>query len=235
MNEIIVTSFSKEGEHQYGQRMVSSVIQHWKVPTVVYVEGRTGLSGIEIRQTSQVPKWDETRRRLPMRTTTPGRYKPLGYLWQARRFAVKVFVWCDAAERLGQGIVTWLDGDTVVRDDVPDGFAASMLCGSDVAYLGRGTMHPETGCVVFRVPEAMELLRWCRKAYTDGRFRRIESGWTDCHVLREGLRRHAVKARDLTSHLSEHWTSRIDAMGLSPLGPYVSHLKGKQAKREAVC
>jgi len=147
---------------------------------------------------------------------------------------VKPFVWHHAAKRVGRGIVAWLDADTVTTQTVPATIFEEMLGDADVAYLGRGQMHPENGCVVFRLPEAMPLVSWCRHAYMRTWYRKWTDGWTDCHALAAGLRAvPGVRARDLTSHVHQgEWRSWVDAFALSPLGPYVMHLKGARQKRE---
>jgi hypothetical protein len=200
---------------------------------VAYVDAVSDVP-VMTRRTGDIPGWIETRATLPVTSDDPTRYKATGYLWNAAKFAVKVFVWHDAAERLERGILTWLDADTVIRQSVPVGLSMKMLRSADVAYLGRGAMHPETGYVVFRIPEALPLLRWCCEAYRTHRYRKIKTGWTDCHVLRAGIAARKVAARDLTSHKAYHWRSTVDAMALSPLGPYVTHLKGKDRKRKAL-
>lgn len=233
MTEMVVTSFSHDGESSYGKRMVKTFRQHWRCPIIVYTEGSTTLKGVGVRQVKSLPGWRETQATLPDHHDDPNVYKPFGYLWNAKRFAVKPFVWLDAALQMGSGILTWLDGDTYTVRDVPPGWTATLLDRADVAYLGRGVMHPETGYVGFRIPEALPVLGWCCQAYQDGTFRGIPSGWTDCHVLRAGLKACRTRAVDLTSHRLPAWSSRDDAMRLSPVGPYVVHLKGKQRKREA--
>lgn len=233
MTELVVTSFSCQGEGAYGKRMVKSFRQHWECPLIVYVEGDTTVKGVGIRQVKSIPGWKSTRDTLPDHNDDDSVFKPAGYLWNAKRFAVKPFVWLDAALQMGQGVLTWLDGDTYTVKDVPPGWTETLLGRADVAYLGRGAMHPETGYVGFRIPEAVPLLRWCCQAYQSGTFRAIPSGWTDCHVLRAGLKALTVRAVDLTSQRLTVWNSRDDAMRLSPLGAYVVHLKGGQRKREA--
>lgn len=228
-----MTSFSPEGEAAYGRRMVDSALEYWPSPLVVYTDAPSDVPTLT-RATADIPRWLPTKGNLPTTSDDPDRYKAGGYLWNAQQFAVKVFVWLDAAERLGDGIVTWLDGDTLIRKRVPPALPAKLIGTATVAYLGRGAMHPETGYVGFRVPEALPLLRFCRDAYVSGSFRKIQTGWTDCHVLRAGIKRLGVPARDLTSHKALHWRSRVDAMALSPLGPYVHHLKGKERKRKAL-
>jgi hypothetical protein len=233
MTEMVVTSFSPEGEERYGRKMVRRFRKWWPCPLIVYVDGPTVLKGVGIRHTAEIPGWLETREGLPEVAPDPSWYKPRGYLWNAKRFAVKPFVWLDAAEQMGEGVLTWLDGDTVTLGRVSRGWARRLVGSADVAYLGRGAMHPETGYVGFRIPEALPLLRWCRDAYRDGSFRSIKGGWTDCHVLRAGIAATKIKALDLVSGQQRRWTSRDDVMSRSPLGHYVLHLKGSEAKREA--
>ena len=214
----VVTSFSPAGAALYGRRCVSA----WRAsaPLVAYVDAPMDLP-VETRLTSEIPGWLETRNRLPNRNQVSRR--PDYYRWQARRFAVKPFVWLDAAERLEQGLLTWLDGDTATTSRIPDGLWAELLGDADVAYLGRGPMHPETGYVGFRIPEALPLLRWCRSVYETGEVQTWEDGWTDCHVLRAGLRAVPVRARDLTSH---RYVGKSHIWPVSPLAPYLTHAKG---------
>lgn len=235
----LVTSFSLAGAELYGRRCVASVRAHWPHPLTVYADAPIALD-VPVRLTTDMPGWVETKAGLPSSRPTARMTgydewtrKPTSYLWDAKRFAVKPFVWRDAAVQMGRGFVVWLDGDTVTTADVPHGFIADLMDDVDVAYLGRGAMHPDTGIVVFRIPEALPLLRWCREAYTSDAFTALHDGWTDCHVLRAGMRAVPVRAEDVTSHLSSEWTSSVDAVALSPFGPYVTHRKGAKQKREA--
>lgn len=232
MTEALVTSFSPAGARLYGTRMVASVARYWPTMTglVVYADAPVRLPAGELRLTTDLGDWQTCRARWMTDGQVQGRLDPktsngkrYHYRRDAYRFAVKVFAWRDAARRLGRGVLTWLDGDTVTTRSVPPGWAASLLADADVAYLGRGAMHPETGYVGFRVPEALPLLEWCADAYASERFRALR-GWTDCHVLQAGLAAVPVRARDLTSHryqgVSHIWP-------VSPLAPYVTHFKGK--------
>ena len=228
----VVTSFSHLGYLVYGHKCLQSYARNWPFPLKVYLDTPMRMNGVQTRLTRAIPKWLETSIYLP--THNSQAEKPYSYLWNARRYAVKPFIWHDAAKRLGSGVLAWIDADTVTNTHVPSGIFHEMLGDADVAYLGRGEMHPENGCVVFRVPEALPLLTWCRKSYTTHKYRIWPDGWTDCHVLRRGLEAvKKVRSRDLTScaHAGE-WNSSIDAFGLSPLAPYVIHLKGNRQKRE---
>lgn len=240
MTEIVVTSFSAEGAELYGRRMVQSYLAHWPMarePLVVYLDAPlVPPLPVEERWTRDLAEWVACRRRWQDDPVLHGRStperplnKPYKYQWDLARFSVKPFVWRDAARRLGRGVLTWLDGDTVTRHRVPPGWTTKLLGDADVAFLGRGGMHPETGYVGFRIPEALPLLEWCCATYTTGRFQTIY-GWTDCHILRAGLAAVPVRARDLTSHL---YDGHSHIWPVSPLARYLTHLKGKQ-KRKAV-
>jgi hypothetical protein len=217
-------------------RCALSAAKHWSHPVVVYAD--EPMHGALL--TSDIPGWLATKGQLPrIREDAPTTgfdewtRKPASYLWNAQKFAVKPFVWHDAATLLDEGVLVWLDADTVTTADVPPQLVSDLMGDADVLMLGRGAMHPETGFVAFRVPNALPLLTWCRDAYRFGWFAAIAEGWTDCHVLRAGLQAVPLLVRDLTSHLHDDWRSGVDAFALSPLGPYVEHLKGVQRKREA--
>lgn len=230
--EVVVTSFSSEGAELYGRRCVASLVEHWRMPVVAYVDEPMTLAGADVRLTSTIPGID-CRRALP-ETGRPNGWKPTNYTWNAAKFSVKPFVWLDAAQRLGDGLLIWVDGDTVATKPLPDGGIA--MGDAAVAYLGRGSMHPETGCVLFRIPDALPLLERCVDLYVRGGFRHLQDGWTDCHVFRAALQaadmldiRH--RSRDMTSHLMPNsWRSSIDAMALSPIGHYLTHLKGARKR-----
>jgi hypothetical protein len=230
-----VTSMSRAGWALYGAHCIESYARFWpaSVPLVVYADEPFDVAPAEYRLTSSITPWKKQAHRWrqhPEPRPQRAWIKPQSYIWDVSRFAVKPYVWLDAAERLGRGALIWLDADTETVAPVPDGLVEKLLGKKSVAYLGRGGMHPETGAVVFRVPEALPLLQWCVRVYQRRSYVGWRDGWTDCHVLRRGLQQHhRIPRRDLTSrrHLGI-WHSRIDAMALSPLGPYVRHHKGRR-------
>lgn len=236
MATALVTSFSPAGERLYGARMVASARRYWPRETevLVYVDGPTKVDGVTVRRTTDLADWMACKRRWATDPLVQGKSTPTvtrrrgySYRFDAARFAVKHFVMRDAALRLGAGVLTWLDGDTVTSTPIPAGWSEALLGGADVAYLGRGSMHPETGYVGFRIPEALPLLEWCCDTYSSERFRELP-GWTDCHVLRAGLAAVPVQARDLTGH---RYDGHSHIWPVSPLAAYITHFKGAKMKR----
>lgn len=229
--EMLVTSFPLDMD-ALGRECVDSASRLWRVPMVYLDAWADDRCDRPPRLTEALPRWRTVRTRLA--TSNPVDDKPTNYIWNARKFAVKPFVWLDAALALGQGVLVWIDADCVVTARVPTTLASSTLADADVAYLGRGDMHPETGVVVFRLPEARPLLQYCVDLYATDAYRQLSTGWTDCHVLRAAIAVTGIRAADLTSDRhAGPWRSAIDAMALSPFGPYVTHRKGCRAKREA--
>lgn len=238
---VVVTSFSAAGAALYGHRMVRSMRRYWPRSSalVVYLDTLLPLEAGEARLTTDLPEWMACKARWAHDRVVQGqstpevpRSKPYAYRYDARRFAVKAFVWRDAARRLGSGVLTWLDGDTVATAPVPPAWPETLLGDADVAYLGRGSMHPETGYVGFRIPAALPLLDWCADAYHSERFRTLP-GWTDCHILRAGLEAVPIRARDLTGAV---YVGKSHIWPASPLAPYLTHLKGAQKRpRGARC
>lgn len=225
MREVFVTSFAGNAATGYGRQMVDSVQRHFG-PVVAYLDVPCDLP-CETRSTRDLDGWSDFR--MTIYPPPASAVKPDNYIWQTR-FAVKAFIWQDMAERMGTGVLVWIDGDTEATATPGPGFFEARLGHADVAYLGRGDMHPETGVVVFRLPEALPVITACRDAYLSGAFTALD-GWTDCHVLRSVLR---GRGHDLTSHAADGWTSRVDAMALSPFGPFLTHHKGGARKR-ALC
>lgn len=238
MTEVVVTSFSAAGEELYGRRMVQTFRRFWPADRelVVYVDAPTRITAATVRSTADLGDWMVCKQRWTGKPwlrglSTPEHpyHKPYLYQRDVMRFAVKFFVMRDAALKLERGILTWLDGDTVTTAPVPPTLTADLLGDADLAYLGRGSQHPENGYIGFRIPEALPLLEWACETYTSDRVLAIDNGWTDCHVLREALKAVPVKARDLTSHL---YAGKSNIWPVSPLAPYVTHNKGKN-KRDA--
>lgn len=227
MRECFVTSFPPAMAKAYGRRMVESVQRHFG-QVIAYLDEPCDLP-CETRWTGDLDGWPEFASRKPAPPSWAA--KPDNYIWDTR-YAVKTFIWRDMARRLRDGVLVWLDGDIEATATPGRGFFDSRVLQSDIAIVGRKEMHPETGVVVFRLPQASGVIERCVEHYLSGAFWFQQDGWTDCHVLRACL--PDTRVADLTSHLAPEWTSRVDAMALSPFGPFLTHYKGGARKR-ALC
>lgn len=236
----VVTSFSRQGAHEYGYRFLDTFAKHWPkdVDLVVYREGQETHPRAKMRDLMALPDCLEFITSHKDDPLANGRLRPdeaspacwrnkdrrEGYTFRtdAVKFCRKVFAVADAAERLRSGILVWIDADVVHLDDVPVDFVEGLLAGKDAAYLGRVGCHSECGFLAFRLPDALPLIRrWARFYKTDEVFFLHE--WHDSFVW--------DVARSLTPEVFCHdltpgGAGHVFVSDISPLKPYCDHLKG---------
>lgn len=212
--------------------MVQSFHRYWpaNVELVCYTERPTKLPRGSYRILQDVPGWRQFLKRwqgdrAACGQLAPGR--PVGagkmydYRWDAVKFARQAFIAWDAA-RTHQGLMAWFDGDTLTHARVPEGWAEGLLGAADVAYLGRGSFHPEIGFVAYRLPVAMPLLERWVDFYTSGSYRDLPE-WHSAYTWREALRDSGLNAVDLTRDVKQQ---NGEIWPCSPLAAYTDHLKG---------
>lgn len=232
----VVTGWGPAGWGQYGRRFVETFERYWppEVELVAYVEeiprdwpgGRTQLV-----QLNAIPGCPEFLRRHANRPRSRGRepnatWKPraqqMGYNWRfdAWKFCRQGFIPLHAALQAGTGLLCWLDGDVVTHAPVPTGFLERLIpAGAAVSYLGRGQKHSEIGFQLYRLPDAVPMLREFSALYdTDRIF--AEREWHSAYAFDLARARSGVPAHDLTPGGMGHvWHQ-------SPLRFYTDHLKG---------
>lgn len=236
----VVTSFDERGWHEYGHHFVDSFAKHWpkSVDLVCYRKGGMTHGRAKMRDLMAVqPCIDflHSHRDDPMANgrvrTAVWRNKEgaVGYSFRtdAVKFCHKVFAVADAAERIGSGLLCWIDADVVTTSDVPEGFVESLIGDAHVAYLGRHPIHSECGFLAFKLPEALPLIRrWVGYYKTDAVFRLAE--WHDSFVF-DRCREESpdVNFRSLTppgmAGVHHIWT-------VTPLAVCMDHCKGERKK-----
>lgn len=240
-NLAVVTGWSPSGWHEYGRRFVETFDRHWPhdVPLRIYVEEFSPLPPCrrDVRQVllDEVPGCRAFLERHRNSARANGReVRPewkescraagYNYRFDAWKFSRQGFIPYHAALALGAGLLCWLDGDVVSLRDVPTGFVEGLLReGAALAYLGRGDKHSEIGFQLYRIPDALPMLREFSALYdTDAVFDLGE--WHSAFAFDVARRRAGLPAVDLTPGGSGHvWLA-------SPLRKYSDHLKGKRKR-----
>lgn len=185
MQTTIVTGFSAKGFKEYGQRFMHS-FEHYRNghQLHLYTQDVPLLGGEGVKQSTQgsitgLDEFLDSCRDIPETCGLEdnGQWKPkehkagYSYRFDAFKFCKMVYTMHAAAHRIGKGYMIWLDGDTVVRQDIPTDMAEQTLpADCDYAYLGREPKHTETGYLVFRLPEALPLLDAWVNFYESGTF-----------------------------------------------------------------
>lgn len=186
METTIVTGFSHKGFDEYGRRFIRTFKEYNSGQhLLVYSDGVPFIAGKGIEQFPQggikdlqafIRRWRGSQP-CAGKAPVPGwndKEKKNGYSYRfdALKFCKMVYTMWAAAHRItSPGYMIWLDGDTVVRKDIPKDLAERALpAGYDYAYLGREPKHTETGFLVFRLPEALPILDAWADFYTSDSF-----------------------------------------------------------------
>lgn len=234
----VCTGWSPSGWTEYAWRFLESFNRHWSnARFVTYTEVPYHVPCGENRLIWEIPGCREFIERHQNNPRARGRAVKsdwkrsaieLGYNWKfdAWKWCRQGFIPLAAAERAGRGLLCWLDADVVTLKDMSGEFIESLLPeGKDLAYLGRGqNYHSEIGFQLYRLPEALPMLRRFRDYYaTDEVFKLKE--WHSAYVFDRAREETGIKAHNLTPDGTGHvWWQ-------SPLCEYMDHLKGNRKVR----
>lgn len=215
MHTTIVTGFSAKGYAEYGRRFMDTFEKHNNGHRLhIYTDDVPLLGGFaaDVKQIQQhsIPGLEDFLARhatdkTVCGTADGGAWKPketkagYSYRFDAHKFCKMVFTMWAAAHHIGEGYMVWLDGDTVVRQDIPKDLAERALPdGQHIAYLGREPKHTETGFLVFKLPEALPVLdSWARFYSTDSFKQQRE--WHSAFLFDRAREHHAgVHCHNLT-------------------------------------
>jgi hypothetical protein len=229
----VISGASPKGMAEYGRTFLDTFAKHWPadVRLLFYTEEPMAMPRGENRLIWDIPgcrdfiERHRDNRAANGREPVPGwkeRDRKAGYSFRfdAWKFCRQGFIPYAAAQEVGEGLLCWLDGDVVTHRDVPAGFVEGLLPrGASVAYLGRGQKHSEIGFQLYRLPDALPMLKHFRDIYSsDAVFELPE--WHSAHVFDTARRESGITAHDLTPGGSGHvWHQ-------SPLRHYTDHLKG---------
>lgn len=151
------------------------------------------------------------------------------YRYDMMKFARMIYVMWAEAHRDPTGRMVWLDGDCVLRKQLPDDFIdRSLPDGYDYAYLGRQKKYSETGYLVFRLPEALPILdEWANFCTSDSFFNEAEHH--SAFLFDRARERHPnIKGYNLTPNGGGHPIYDCH------VGEWIWHCKGRR-KDKGIC
>lgn len=229
----VVTTCHTTGWAEYGERMVKSVLARWSadlLPLILYAEGfdPEPREGLEVRR---LPAWIKdfkaTHAATPLANgLTSGGYD---YRFDAVKFAHKVAALTDAALRLDDGVLIWLDADTFTHAPVNAEWLDGLGLGQAyVAWLDRHHMHPECGFVMFRCdhPFHRQFMERFAGLYQSGEVLKLRETH-DSFVLQ-----HLVQVKQASGKIPppvslSGWAVRTShPFANGPIGNRLDHLKG---------
>jgi hypothetical protein len=156
----VITTFSRDGYHLYGQRMIRAWLKHWPKNSrlTVYTEG------YKLLETSD--RIDE----IDINESCPNLEKFKQASWQLdqpKEKIEKTIKWCHKVYAIQHALknqknyLIFLDGDTYTKNNVPEDFPKKLVVDNLFAVhfenLKHG-LHFETGLIVFNLKH--EKIKW---------------------------------------------------------------------------
>lgn len=253
MSDRFVTAFHPEGFKQYGHRLIESwdklgldmAMYVWASEyaenPIYYPYGARIDTKCQYLEQFAIPELaaflDRHKdnphvhgRQPDRRWKDKDRKAGYNYRMDMYKFSRMIYVMWAEAHRDPTGRMVWLDGDCVLRKQLPDDFIDRALPnGEAYAYLGRGKKYSETGYLVFKLPEALPILdEWANFCTSDSFLEQKEQH--SAYLFDRARERHPeIKGHDLTPNGSGH------PIYQSYAGEYIHHLKGETRKAKGIC
>lgn len=234
----IVTGFSAAGYVEYGQRFMESFKVHNPgYELFVFTDGSVPLhiehhyqqldipglassltrwkNALQVHGKAPTDRWNDKERRAGY-----------SYRFDMFKFCKMIYTMWGAAQMVSTEYMIWLDGDTVVRKQLPPDLAERSLPeGFDYAYLGREPKHTETGYLVFRLPEVMPILDAWVGYCNDDSFK-LQKEWHSAFLFDRARERFPeINGYNLTPGGRGHVIHKCW------VGQYFDHCKGNRKKR----
>ncbi len=247
MKKYIVTGFSADGFKQYGKRLTDGLLQFNSDFEVLvygtdYIENQElyrpllkhpNLYVLDQNDISQLEAFTGFHKYDPMwcgklsfvKWNDKERKAGYSYRFDAVKFCRMVFTMWDAAKRIEEGYMVWLDGDNVVRKQIPSDLCEKSLNECDYAYLGREPKHTETGYLVFKLPEALPILTAWAEYYSCGTFSE-QKEWHSAFLFDRAREQFPeIKGHNLTPGGRGHVIHKCW------VGQYFDHCKGNRKNK----
>lgn len=218
MKYLVVTSWSPEGAELYGARWIETFEKYWPAESGAFV-----VTDEMIYADLEAAAFFERHKDKRQDSRAPG----YNYRHDLYRFAHKIFalkLGMEKAREAGAEWVVWLDGDVVTTADISAETLADWLPDDKAfVYLSRRETwdHPECGFMGFRLDR--NFLGAVVHAWTSNQVTTYAETH-DSHVIGElakQLPKHAI--HDLCPR-----SDGLEAFGASPLGNFLTHLKGNR-------
>lgn len=248
MSDRFVTAFHPEGFKQYGHRLIESFEQYacdFDIHIYASDMSDSRYSGniasnavwheqFDIQELSSFlyrHKDNDHVHGLKPNSSWKQRDLVAGYNYRfdMHKFSRMIYVMWAEAHRDPSGRMVWLDGDCVLREDLPEDFLnRSLPDGYAYSYLGRAKKYSETGFLVFNLPEVFPILdEWASFCTSDSFLKQPEQH--SAFLFDRARELYAdIKGYNLTPNGSGH--PIYDCF----VGEYIMHLKGDR-KYKGVC
>lgn len=232
----VFTTWHKTGYKKYGKEFIRGYLNNWptQVPLTIYAEDHDPDTGNSdqitvLNQRITLPdlkSWQERHKDNPHAHGWNKDQTKKSFLWDASRFANKVFALWHFAQTCNTDIFIWCDGDVRTHTQMPLDFLNSIAPNENqlATYLGRKTW-PECGWMMFnrnhnKFEEFIKQWRWIYES--DDVFNHDESH--DSFIFGELVQDYKQMGTEFNDLGGENAGGHIFIN--SVLGQYMDHLKG---------
>lgn len=237
---LAVTTCNAEQWRQYGRAMVNTFVRWW--PTTVdlwlYTEGFAPTAPLEKPRPPIVVCDLEANapwlRKFKATYNDPrytGGSDRKDYRRDAIRFSHKVAALGSAAEEANCDVLLWVDADIVTHAPVTTDWLNSLFPPpATIAWLDRIGSYPECGFLMFRMPEALGVIRKLVDMYKSGsvfHLAETHDSFVLQHIVNSLVANGKLKVHSLSGQGRVH-TGHPFAN--SPLAVCMDHLKGDSRK-----
>lgn len=179
----VVTTTSAKGFEEYGHRMVSTFSRYWprEIQLSFYIEDMDSnvLARYKNVRVHQFPRWFyDWKARYKDSADANGRDqkrnregRPYDFRRDCVKFAHKVAAVTDLGRSMDDGLLIWMDGDTLTHQPISEDWLYRLFPGDGyMAWLGRKRGHPECGFLMFRCwhPSHFLYMDEMRRIYESG-------------------------------------------------------------------
>ncbi len=228
-----VTTMNEAGWRESGRRMAKNFIERWpaEASLTIYAEGfRPDVDGVTVKQ---LPAWlSEFKKENGATPSRNGRhYGRYSFKFDAVKFSHKVAALTDFGLTLNDGVMIWMDADTLTHANVTAPWLANLFpekVTGYMAWLDRSNNAPECGFVMFRCGHGhhRKFMERFRDVYASGEvFKMAETH--DSFVLQQlamqAVREGKFPAPHSLSGNARNWHHPFVA---GPLGERLDHMKG---------
>ena len=240
----LFTTFNKKGYDEYGRNMLASFKNNLPKDTCLlcYVDGfkaenHEGVFFKDLHKSSAnindfKRKFSQFEKANGILRSQEGRVE-YNYNYDAIKFCHKVFCITHALMNVNTRYAFWIDGDTVCKKEIPEGFFQSFLSnGEYICYLGRIHMYSECGFIGFDThnPVNQHFVTVYEDIFNTGDVF-VLSAWHDCVAFDEVRNVFEREGFITSNNISGIHSNTMHPFVNSILGNYMDHLKGPRRKK----
>lgn len=241
---VVVTTCNQDGYMSYGKRMLETFQRYWSrdIILVFYNEGIQDLPNAPNIIYRDLPdwfiKWKEKHKNNRRAHGKDPRYnkkdKHYDFRLDCIKFSHKIAALTDIGLELTQGLLVWIDADTVAHESIDPQWLWSINQRKDsyLAWLDRKRPYPECGFLTFRCSmyPHLRFMNLLKSTYESDQVFSYEETH-DSFVINQLIRKGVLEGwMPKPFNISGNFETKHHPFVFSILGDRLDHAKGARKK-----